>query len=161
MSRRWVVNASPIILLGKAERVDLLPQLADEVVVAKGVVREIETKADGRRTLARLFEHERVRVEVVESVPSEVSVWSLGSGESEVLALARAHSPCRAVLDDLEARRCAKSFDLPVIGTFGVVLRAKRLGLLVKARPVVEELLRHSLYLSPRLVEMGLARVGE
>lgn len=160
MSRRWVVNASPIILLGKVRQVALLPRLADEILVAEAVAREVETKADGVQALEALRAFDNVRV-VTARVASEVAVWSLGPGESGVLSLALDHLPCRVVLDDLEARRCAKSFDIPVIGTLGVVLRAKRLGLIPKARPVIEQLLRHDFYLSPTLIEMGLARVGE
>ena len=42
MAERWVVNASPLILLGKAEIVHLLPSLCDELVVPLGVVAEVQ-----------------------------------------------------------------------------------------------------------------------
>ena len=42
MSSRWVVNASPIILLAKVGQVELLPKLAGELVVPAAVVAEIE-----------------------------------------------------------------------------------------------------------------------
>ena len=38
---RWVVNASPIILLGKAGVVHLLPKLCGELVVPEGVLSEV------------------------------------------------------------------------------------------------------------------------
>jgi hypothetical protein len=37
MSRRWVVNASPLILLGKVRQVVLLRDLADELIVPGAV----------------------------------------------------------------------------------------------------------------------------
>lgn len=38
MVERWVVNASPVILLGKADVIQHLPSLCDELVVPAGVV---------------------------------------------------------------------------------------------------------------------------
>nr|WP_238717873.1 hypothetical protein [Petrachloros mirabilis] len=37
MVRRWVVNASPIISLTKIDRIHLLGELCDEVVIPQGV----------------------------------------------------------------------------------------------------------------------------
>lgn len=41
MSRRWVVNASPLILLGKVGQVTLLNELSEELVVPEAVAREV------------------------------------------------------------------------------------------------------------------------
>ena len=48
-SSHWVVNASPLILLGKVEQIQLLGPLADKLVVPKAVMREGERQS-GRRT---------------------------------------------------------------------------------------------------------------
>lgn len=64
-------------------------------------------------------------------------------------------------LDDLQARNCAKSLGIPVVGTLGILLRAKKSGLIAAARPLIEELLGRQLYLSRDLIEKGLAEVGE
>lgn len=42
MVRRWVVNASPIISLTKIDRIHLLSELCDEVVITQGVADEIK-----------------------------------------------------------------------------------------------------------------------
>jgi predicted nucleic acid-binding protein len=41
MSDRWVLNASPLIVFGKIGRLDLVSQLAKEIVVPRGVAQEI------------------------------------------------------------------------------------------------------------------------
>lgn len=38
---RWVVNASPVILLGKAGIIHLLPELCAELIVPEGVLAEV------------------------------------------------------------------------------------------------------------------------
>ncbi len=37
----WIVNASPLILLGKAGLIDMLSRVAGEIVVPQAVVKEI------------------------------------------------------------------------------------------------------------------------
>jgi len=54
--RRWVVNASPLILLGKTNHLGLLGALADQVVVPKAVVDEVGTKPDGKTLLQVIAE---------------------------------------------------------------------------------------------------------
>ncbi|MEQ8752208.1 MAG: hypothetical protein RID09_01660 [Coleofasciculus sp. G1-WW12-02] len=41
MVKGWVVNASPIISLTKIDRIHLLSELCDEVVIPQGVADEI------------------------------------------------------------------------------------------------------------------------
>jgi len=95
------------------------------------------------------------------SLPLEVSGWDLGDGESQVLAHAARSEECEAVLDDLQARRCARVLGVATTGTLGLVLRAKQAGLVSAARPLVERLLRSGLYLSRELVEAALGDSGE
>lgn len=49
--RRWVVNASPLILLGKTGQVELLGALADQVAIPRAVADEVGAKSDGDETL--------------------------------------------------------------------------------------------------------------
>jgi len=140
MSRRWVANASPLILLGKVGQTRLLRDLADELLIPEAVAREVGVKGDGERMLQELLSSPSVSLAGEIAVPKDVEVWDLGRGESEVLAQAMITEGSRAVVDDLEARRCAQALGVGVIGTLGVVLRAKRRGLIEAARPVVTRL---------------------
>ena len=161
MNRRWVANASPLILLGKIGRLALLSELADEILVPDAVVREVGAKSEGGRGLLEITSLPGARVEADVSVSPDVAAWSLGRGESQVIALTGVVPGSRAVLDDLAARRCAQSLGLPVIGTLGVVLRAKRKGMTPAARPVIEDLRRVGLYAADALIEQALAHLGE
>jgi len=49
--RRWVVNASPLILIGKAGHLGLLVVLADEIEVPRAVIGEVGATSDGASTL--------------------------------------------------------------------------------------------------------------
>lgn len=155
------MNASPLILLGKIDRVALLSELSGVLIVPTVVAREVGAKPDGERIISEVSSLPGTRFESEIATSSEIGVWNLGRGESQVLALAGAYPRSRAVLDDLEARRCAQSLGLSLIGTLGVVLRAKRKGVIERARPVIEHLRRVGLYASDSLVERALAHLGE
>jgi hypothetical protein len=64
------------------------------------------------------------------------------------------------VLDDLMARRSAKRLRIPYLGTLGLVLTAKQLGLIPEARPVVDRLRQIGLYLADEPAEDLLRRIG-
>jgi predicted nucleic acid-binding protein len=96
-----------------------------------------------------------------ESIPSTVQAWDLGAGESAVIAHALAHPGVEAILDDLAARRCAAALDIPVRGTLGIVLVAKKRRLINSARDTLDELVRSGMYLSERLILASLKSVGE
>ena len=68
---------------------------------------------------------------------------------------------CRVVLDDLQARRCARAMELKIIGTLGLVGRAKRLGIVEEAWPYLERLLRAGMYATDDLIEHVLREMGE
>lgn len=161
MTRRWVANASPLILLGKVGQLGLLAELADEVVIPEMVAREVSAKPDGKQAIDELSRTSGVRLEPDRLVSKVIEAWDLGPGESQVLAVSDGGPGARAVLDDLEARRCAASIDVPVIGTLGVVLRAKRKGIVPAARPVLQRLRHEGLYVSTDLLEKALEHLDE
>jgi len=93
--------------------------------------------------------------------PPEVLASDLGAGETQVITPALRHGARRVVLDDLEGRRCAKAMGLRVIGTPGVVGRAKAMEQIALAAPVIEHLRRTGLYVSDALVQHILLQVCE
>jgi predicted nucleic acid-binding protein len=73
-------------------------------------------------------------------------------GESEVLAWANQNSGYEAVLDDRAARNCALSLNIPVRGTIGVLLLARRLGHLKEITPVLQQLEKAGFRLDPTVI---------
>jgi predicted nucleic acid-binding protein len=103
-------------------------------------------------------------LEVVDIGPvtQAITTLVLDRGEEAVLSWALAHPGTVAIMDDRRGRRAAATIGVPVIGTLGLILAAKRRGVIGSARPVVEHLLRTTdWYLSASFREQALARVGE
>jgi uncharacterized protein len=86
---------------------------------------------------------------------------SLGPGESEAISLALEVGASWVILDDRPARRLAQSLGLTVIGTLGILLAAKRRGLLPAVRPCLDELIRYGFHVSADLCEQILRAAGE
>jgi predicted nucleic acid-binding protein len=87
----WVVNASPIIVLAQADALDLLTRLAVEVVVPDAVLAEVcagPSSDPARQALERGWGVRTAQT----TVPASVLEWSLGQGESAVLATALARA---------------------------------------------------------------------
>ena len=116
---RWVVNASPLILLGKVEQLQLLGALTEHIAVPRAVLREVSAKPDGEHSVQKLTALESAIIVDDQVPPANILSWDLGAGETQVISHAVANTSDRVVIDDLEARRCAKAMGLAVIGTLG------------------------------------------
>lgn len=158
--RRPAVDASPLIFLAHADLLDLLQLLGDEVVVPSPVAREILARGPKDPTAKAIESAAWLEIIDPPPVPDRILNWDLGPGESSVLAWCGSYS-VEAVIDDLSARRCAQTFGIPVRGTLGLVLLAKRRQRLSLARPVLESLRDSGMYLSTRVLNRALETVGE
>lgn len=161
MPRRWVLNASPLIVLTNAGQEKLLFELADEMVVPEAVVTEIKAgrKDDKARQLLAAGRFEVVRLS---AIPPEIIAWDLGAGETEVLAHAHLTPGWTAVIDDGAARRCARSFLIPHQGTLAIVLQAKKQGIIPSAAEVIHTLRSQGFRLDDSVIAKALSEaVGE
>jgi predicted nucleic acid-binding protein len=156
----WVTNASPIITLAKAGYLDLLTRLPSELLLPEPVALEILAGPAGdpaRKALEAGWGH---RVAPL-TVPAKLVEWGLDVGETSALALALERTPCTLVLDDRPARSCARAFGLALIGTLGVVLRAKNRGLVPDAGSVMHALRKSGLHLDDQTIRLALGQIGE
>lgn len=156
-----VVNSSPLIHLSRADMLSLLHAAGPSIVVPDPVAAEIRAKGPGDVTVRALDSTPWLRVVPATTIPPEIVAWDLGSGEAAVLALARVQTGALAIIDDRQARRCATTLGVPFTGTVGIVLRAKRKGIIGLAQPVLRKLVAEGMFLSERVIVEALALVGE
>jgi len=156
----WVVNASPIIVLAKSGHLGLITALANKILLPDSVYSEVV--AGPINDPARLALEGGWGVQQSPAaIPGDLLEWGLGPGETAVLALARERAPATAILDDAAARGCAKTFGLPVLGTLGIVLRAKKRGLVPLAADILRAIRAAGLHLDDRTIRLALEKVGE
>jgi hypothetical protein len=65
------------------------------------------------------------------------------------------------ILDDRKARSVARRAGVPVIGTLGVLLLAKRQGVLPRIEPLLAALREARFHMSPALYREALHLAGE
>ena len=157
MSERWILNASPLIVLAHIDRTDLLYALADEIVVPRAVAAEIKAgpASDPAR---RAIEAGKFVIMDTPMPPAEVLAWDLGAGETAVLSLAVAEEGWTVILDDAMARKCARSFSQRVRGTLGIILLAKQRRLIPSAAEIMRSLLAIGFHLDDQTIREALAR---
>lgn len=145
-----VVDTSPLVVLGKVGRLDLLREFAKALLVPSAVADEI--RAGPVQDTARVaLESGRFGEPIHVDVLPMVMEWGLGAGETAVLSLA-VTSGAVAVIDDREARRAAHALGVPVVGTLGIVLQAARDGRVESPAMLVQALRDVGLRLDERAV---------
>ena len=158
---RAIVNASPLIFLSRSGYLDLLQAFTKEVRAPEPVASEILRRGQHDISAGAIEQTEWLIITPVAHIPAAITEWGLGAGESSVLALALAHPGAEAIIDDLAGRKCAARLSIPVRGVLGIVLIARNRGLIPKARPALEEMMTAGLYLSRKVLNEALRRVGE
>jgi predicted nucleic acid-binding protein len=119
-----VSDASPLIALNQIERLDLLQAQFDSVVVPSTVAQEVEPSVG---ILPRWIDRQQIEV-----APDFLT--HLDPGEREAIALSMRLTANFLVIDDLPGRHAAERLGIRVIGSLGLLVGAKRRGLISGGR---------------------------
>jgi len=152
MHMEIVINASPIILLNKIGRLSLLNDLYRKVYVPDAVIMEVTDASQSDKAVS-LGTLEYSRLMVTNKVAVNGLLGRLHAGEVEVIIGAVEKGIKTVVLDEIAARNKAKQYDLNIIGTLGILMRAKKDGLIEKIETEIEALRNANMYLSDDLVK--------
>lgn len=161
MSDPVIINASPLIFLARSRHIHLLQHLHRPVLVPQPVVQEIRARGPHDPTVRTLSETAWLEVASAPVIPDEILAWNLGLGESAVLALAQSKPGSIAMIDDLAGRRCAQTLNIPLVGTVGLVLLAKKNGVIPSARATLAVLREQGMYISDSVLNSALSLVEE
>jgi predicted nucleic acid-binding protein len=156
-----ICNTSPLQYLHQIGRLDLLPRLVSRIVVPTAVAAEL---AEGRRLGLDLPLPEALSWADLRKPRSEEVLRlaaDLGSGETAVLALALESTDAVVILDDALARRHAEVLGLRLTGTLGVLLDAKRAGLVPEVAPLLNDLQALGFRLSRKTRDAVVRLAGE
>ncbi|GAB4164079.1 MAG: DUF3368 domain-containing protein [Candidatus Promineifilaceae bacterium] len=155
-----VLNASPFILLCNSELEFILPKLFSKIVIPVAVWQEVETGSHLDRAAQRLSDLVWLGKESITPVPDVVR-WDLGVGETEVLSFAIRHNDYTPIVDDLLAKKCARSLGLQTMGTGTILILAKERGLIRSVEHSLRELQRIGLWISEPIIQMLKFEAGE
>jgi uncharacterized protein len=149
----FISNSSPLIAFERLNRLNLLQALTVTLLVPTAVQREVF----GTKELPAWI----VERPITQAFAQLAFSARLGQGEREAIVLAMEVGNCVLLLDDLAARRSAEALGITVVGTVGLLVLAKRRGLLSSLKPSLDLLTAYDFRISPKLYARILVEVGE
>ena len=155
-----ISNNSPLVALWHLDRLSLLRDLYTEVWIPQEVEKEfLETKKKSRQEAL----NNAPWIKTVDLADSEkASVYDrLDSGEAAVLALAIEREARLVIIDEKKARQEVLKIRLPLIGTIGILLKAKEEGLISSIKPLLITLQEKRVYLDESLIAYALREADE
>lgn len=162
MTKKVIVDASPLIGLALVEGLIWLPKLFGQVFVPESVKQEVlpGKSAPGEQVLAHAFDSGWLTV-WHESITPHLDI-DLDAGETDCINIALS-SPQKylLIMDERAGRAVAKEYQLHVAGTAAVIGQAKKQGLISSARATFEILHRSDFRISATVINKILASVGE
>ena len=150
-NRPVVLNNTPLVALWSLGRLDLLQGLFREVLIPSAVEEEFFAIEDQVRRKA-LSEAPWIKTLELSHPRRALAYIGLDRGEAAVLAVAEETDARLVVIDERKARRYAERMGLTLTGTQGMLLAAKRAGLIGSVSACVKQLQDAGLFLSPDLI---------
>jgi predicted nucleic acid-binding protein len=157
-----VSDTSPVLSLARIGRLEILRSLYDEVLIPTAVYEELgaATRRFPQIDLAAIpwltvtSARDRRRVQELRA--------ELDLGEAEAIVLALERHAELLLVDERRGRRTALEAGLTVTGLIGVVVQAKRAGVVTAARPVLDELIHTArFWIGPALYAEVLKQLDE
>lgn len=157
MERLIAADASPLIGLATADAFDLLRQLYGTLKITRIVKDEVTARGDlpGAPELIAAMRAGWIRV-----APAPPETWQfaeLDAGEASTIALAAKREGALVLMDDLLGRARAGALGIEVLDVAGVLLAAKRAGLIASVQPFVARLARRGFTLPEASLRIALA----
>ncbi|MFV2057255.1 MAG: DUF3368 domain-containing protein [Thiohalomonadales bacterium] len=157
-----VADSGPLIAIAHLELFSILPNVLGTVWVPDAVLREclyIPTRPDAI-TIQTALDNTWIQARKSNFTGGERFPVSLGEGELAAIQMAK-ELVCPILIDDKLGRRYASLEGIQVIGTAGVLIKAKQLGDVNLLAPLLKTLRRRGYHLSAPLIKRILEMCGE
>lgn len=136
-----LINASPLIYLGKIGAINYLPKLFTECITTKAVKFEVLKQKDAPEYIILEESFEKwlnIEEPSNKNFIKKLKQLFIHHGEASIIALAKEFqkiSESRVlIIDDLAAREIARTLSLNITGSLGIILKALKTGLINKAK---------------------------
>ncbi len=158
-----VSNTTPLIGLATIQRFDLLRQLFGKIGIAQAVYDEAviygREQGGAKRevsTAAWITVHDLKNRSKVNTLLKDLDL-----GEAETIVLAQQLGAAWILMDERKGRKKLAELGMPKIGTLGILLKAKQVGLLTTIRSDVEKLRQHGFSVNQKIIDAVLAQANE
>ncbi len=143
MPKIIISDTSVLILLNKIGEIDLLNKVYETILTTPEVVEEFGESLPSWIKIRKVSNKKYQRL-----LETQVDY-----GEASTIALALELEDTLLLLDDLKARKLAKSLNLKFTGTLGVIHKAKQMSIIKKVKPFIDKLLSTGFRISNNIID--------
>jgi len=158
-----VSNTTPLIGLAVIEQFELLQQLFGEIHIPQAVFDEVviagQEIGGARREVSTAAWIKTVSVQ--DQLAVEVLLDELDRGEAETIVLSRELNADWVLMDEKKGRRKLAQLNLQKIGTVGILLKAKQVGILPVIQPFLRNLRETGFSISQPVIDAVLRQANE
>jgi len=157
-----VADTGPLVILSKLNHLHLLRQLYSEVRIPETVLLEstvLVHRQDAKCIREFVAQYVRVFPDLAPDDPSYLD-HGLDEGETQAISLAK-QAGCPVLLDERRGRLAAKQEHVDVLGTVGLLLKAKQARLIPQVSGLLDKMLDCDYRLAPELVRRAKELAGE
>lgn len=144
-----IADTSCFILLYKIAELDLLKSLFGQVITTSVVALEFGEALP-----------EWVEIREVKNVKFQ-STLDLDPGEASAITLALESEPSLIIIDDNKGRKIAQKLNLNITGSLGIIVKAKREGIISAIKPILEKIQKTNFRYSQTILIEILKLSGE
>ena len=146
-----IADASCFILLDKINGLPLLQSIFKIITTSAEVAQEFGKPLP-----------EWVQIKTVQDKNFQsVLFLQVDAGEASAIALAAENQPSLLIIDDLKGRKLAQKLNLTITGTLGLILSAKKEGVLPQIKPMFDKIQATNFRIAPSLLDSILKQAGE
>lgn len=159
--RKVIVNSTPLIVLCGIGELEILQKLYQEIFIPTAVFQEV-TAIEDSASMQIKAAYECIHVKsICDNREKKMYKAKLHAGEVEVMILAQEEGANLVIIDDNAAKKTAKYLGLTVTGTLGILLKAKRQGIVEKVSPLLSKMKQNGFYIDSRVEAFVLEQAGE
>lgn len=162
MHRIVISDTTAIIHLAKINALHILKSLYQEILIPQAVCDELVRGQKTQPGMLQVMNSGWIKVVPIKNTAVARKLQAhLDLGESEAIALALETNADLLIIDEKLGRDVAKSLVNKIIGVIGVLLEAKKLGIIPAIESYLVELKKTGFLMSKDLVDLALKQAGE
>lgn len=151
-----VGDSSALIALAIIDKLELLEKLYQNLYIPQAVYDEVTEIGRPQSDKLKLFLRNRVK-----TVELKITKLGLGLGELEAITLYKNLNADVLLIDDNRAKKYAILNDIKVIGSLGILIKAKQDGYIKNIKPFLEQLQKSGIFISDKLIAKVLVICDE
>jgi predicted nucleic acid-binding protein len=151
MPKIIISDTSCLIILNKIGELDLLRQLYNTVTITQDILLEYGEQ------LPDWIEVQQAK----DQYRQQLLEMQIDKGEASAIALALETADNILILDDWKARKVAERLGLSVTGTLGVIIKAKKNGIISSIKPYLDKIRETNFRISEELEQIALKEANE